>query len=47
MLCIQSLDNMVSVFMDMVLLVTIRCKNTKGVDTETNNIKFSRAPMFS
>ena len=31
---------MVSVFIDMVSVVTIRCKNTKGFDTETNNLKF-------
>ena len=37
----------VPVFIDMVSVVTIRCKNTQGFDTKTNNLKFSRAPMFS
>ena len=37
----------VPVFIDMVSVVTIRCKNTQGFDTKTNNLKFSRALMFS
>ena len=38
---------MIPVFIDIVSVVTIRCKNTKGFDTETKSLKFSRAPMFS
>ena len=58
MLCVQSSNVMVPVFIvlkgvrtmvfiDVVSVVTMRCKNTKVFDTETNNLKFSRAPVFS
>ena len=47
MLCIQSSNKMVPVFIDMVSVVTIKCRNIKGFDTEPNILKFLRAPMFS
>lgn len=28
-------------------MITIKDKNTKGFDIKTNNLKLSRAPMFS
>ena len=45
--CYVCNPQVVPVFIDMVSVLTIKCENTKGFDTKTNDLKFTRAPMFS